>query len=104
MQDHVLGSNASDPVAKNAELVEDYVPDPSEPPAALKGTSLPVTPKFKANLTARYVWTLGEMDAQHAIVQRVDEIAHVLTGRSEVRTKKKAGLGSLLDRLKMKKA
>lgn len=47
---------------------------------------------------------LGEMDAQHAIVQRVDEIAHVLTGRSEVRTKKKAGLGSLLDRLKMKKA
>lgn len=47
---------------------------------------------------------LGEMDAQHAIVQRVNEIAHVLTGRSEIKAKKKPGLGSLLDRLKIKKA
>ncbi|WP_309643825.1 TonB-dependent receptor, partial [Phenylobacterium sp.] len=46
-----------------AELDEDYVPDPSAPPDALKGTSLPVTPKFKGNLTARYEWPVGEMDA-----------------------------------------
>ena len=46
---------------------------------------------------------LGEMDAQNATVQTINEIAHVLTGRSEVKTKKKAALGSLLGRLKIKK-
>jgi outer membrane receptor protein involved in Fe transport len=47
----------------DAELDEDYVPDPDEPPEALKGTSLPVTPKFKGNLVARYEWAIGDMDA-----------------------------------------
>ncbi len=46
-----------------AELDEDYTPDPSAPPEALKGTTLPITPKFKANLVARYEWPIGEMDA-----------------------------------------
>ncbi len=46
---------------------------------------------------------LGETDAQHAIVKIVHEMAHVLTGRSEMKSKKKAGLGDLLGRLKMKK-
>ncbi|MCC7107573.1 MAG: AAA family ATPase [Chloroflexi bacterium] len=46
---------------------------------------------------------LGEMDAQHQIVATVNEIAHVLTGRAEVKAKKKAGLNSLIDRLKLKK-
>ncbi|WP_332771937.1 TonB-dependent receptor [Phenylobacterium sp.] len=46
-----------------AELDEDYIPDPSAPPEALKGTTLPITPKFKANLVARYEWPIGEMDA-----------------------------------------
>ncbi|MDP3747139.1 MAG: TonB-dependent receptor [Phenylobacterium sp.] len=46
-----------------AELDEDYVPNPAAPPEALKGTSLPITPKFKANLVARYEWPIGEMDA-----------------------------------------
>ena len=46
---------------------------------------------------------LGEMDAQNPIVQTISEIAHVLTGRSELKAKKKAGLGSLLGRLKLKK-
>ncbi|MFZ5670731.1 MAG: TonB-dependent receptor [Pseudomonadota bacterium] len=32
-------------------------------PQAPEGTQLPVTPKFKANLTARYEWTVGEYDA-----------------------------------------
>ena len=44
----------------DAELNEDYVPNPANPPEALKGAALPVTPKFKANLTARYQWDLGE--------------------------------------------
>lgn len=47
----------------DAKLDEDYVPDPASPPEALKGARLPVTPKFKGNLTARYEWSLGEMDA-----------------------------------------
>jgi pilus assembly protein CpaE len=46
---------------------------------------------------------LGEMDPQNAIVQTINEIAHVLTGRSEIKTKKKAGMGNLLGRLKLKK-
>jgi outer membrane receptor protein involved in Fe transport len=47
----------------DAELDQDYIPDPSAPPAAVKGTRLPVTPKFKANVTARYEWMVGDLDA-----------------------------------------
>jgi pilus assembly protein CpaE len=47
---------------------------------------------------------LGEMDAKHATVQSMAEMAHVLTGRSEVKAKKKPGLGNLLDRMKTLKA
>lgn len=46
---------------------------------------------------------LGEMDAQHAVVKTIAEIAHVLTGRSEIKTKKKPGLGDLLSKLRRKK-
>ncbi|MGD9914201.1 MAG: CpaE family protein [Rhizobiaceae bacterium] len=47
---------------------------------------------------------LGEMDAQNAIVATVNEIAHVLTGRAEIKTKKKKpGIGSMLGRLKLGK-
>ncbi|TIV71885.1 MAG: CtpF protein, partial [Mesorhizobium sp.] len=38
---------------------------------------------------------LGEMDAKSPVVGTINEIAHVLTGRSEIKTKKKAGLGSI---------
>lgn len=47
----------------DAELREDYIPDPSAPPAARKGTQLPITPKFKANLTARLTFPIGEFEA-----------------------------------------
>ena len=46
---------------------------------------------------------LGEMDAAHPVVAIMNEIAHVLTGRSEIRTKKKAGIGGLLGKLALKK-
>lgn len=46
---------------------------------------------------------LGEMDAAHVVVGTLNEIAHVLAGRSEMKTKKKAGLGSLLGKLARKK-
>ncbi|WP_292060843.1 CpaE family protein [Mesorhizobium sp.] len=42
---------------------------------------------------------LGEMDAKSPVVGTINEIAHVLTGRSEIKTKKKAGLGSILGKL-----
>jgi pilus assembly protein CpaE len=47
---------------------------------------------------------LGEMDAKHAIVHSMVEMAHVLTGRSEVKAKKKPGLGNILGRMKALKA
>jgi pilus assembly protein CpaE len=46
---------------------------------------------------------LGEMDTGHAIVKTIVEIAHVLTGRSEIKTKKKPGFGDLLSKLRRKK-
>lgn len=46
---------------------------------------------------------LGEMDAQNAIVQSINEMAHVLTGRAESRQRKKSGLEGILERLKLKR-
>jgi pilus assembly protein CpaE len=46
---------------------------------------------------------LGEMDAANPITHTINEIAHVLTGRAEIKSRKKAGFGSLLSRLKKKK-
>lgn len=46
---------------------------------------------------------LGEMEANHAISNTISEIAHILTGRMEVKEKKPKGLGSLLGKLGKKK-
>jgi pilus assembly protein CpaE len=46
---------------------------------------------------------LGEMDAKNPVVGTINEIAHVLTGRSEIKAKKKAGLGSILGKLSRNK-
>src|SRR5690606_18303510 len=46
---------------------------------------------------------LGEIDKQSPIVQTIKDVAHVLTGRAEVKMKKKPGLGDLLARLKRAK-
>ena len=46
---------------------------------------------------------LGEMDKQSPIVQSINEIAHILTGRSEVKAKKKPGLSDMLAKLKRAK-
>lgn len=47
---------------------------------------------------------LGEMDAKNPIVTHINEIAHIITGRSEIKTRKKSGLTGLLGKLSMKKA
>lgn len=46
---------------------------------------------------------LGEMDPQHAIVRIIGEMAHVLTGRSEIKSRKKSGLADMLGKLRLKK-
>ncbi|MGB6116575.1 MAG: CpaE family protein [Mesorhizobium sp.] len=47
---------------------------------------------------------LGEMDAKSPVVATMSEMAHILTGRAEIKTaKKKPGLDSLLGRLKFGK-
>ncbi|KQZ12803.1 CtpF protein [Mesorhizobium sp. Root554] len=46
---------------------------------------------------------LGEMDAKNPTVAIINEIAHVLTGRGEVKSRKKAGLGGMLGKLMRKK-
>lgn len=54
----------------DTQLTSDYTPDPDAPPTAFKGDRLPVTPEFKANVTARYEFPLGAFGAhvQAAIV------------------------------------
>jgi pilus assembly protein CpaE len=47
---------------------------------------------------------LSESDANHAVVKMVNEIAHIVTGRSEVKQKKKQGLQSIIAKLRSKKA
>lgn len=46
---------------------------------------------------------LGEMDSKHAAVQMIRDIAHILTGRGEIKPKKHAGISELLGKLKRKK-
>ncbi|MBK8455735.1 MAG: AAA family ATPase [Phyllobacteriaceae bacterium] len=46
---------------------------------------------------------LGEIDKKHPISGMISEIAHVLTGRAELKGKKKGGLDILLSRLKRSK-
>jgi outer membrane receptor protein involved in Fe transport len=74
----------------DAELDEDYIPDPSAPPEATKGTSLPVTPKFKGNLTARYEWSIGDMDAH---VQ--GSVVHTGSNYPDLRASDRAVIGKL---------
>jgi iron complex outermembrane receptor protein len=57
----------------DAKLKEDYCVDPSCVPVnAPSGTQLPVTPKFKGNITARYEFPLASFEAfaQGAVVYR----------------------------------
>jgi pilus assembly protein CpaE len=46
---------------------------------------------------------LGEMDSKHATAQAINDIAHILTGRAEIKAKSKAGISDILGKLKLKK-
>jgi len=64
----------------DAELSQFYDDDPTAPGEAPAGTRLPVTPKFKSNLTARYSFGFGEFDAfaQGAAVYQGSSFADLL--------------------------
>lgn len=47
---------------------------------------------------------LGEMDAKSQIVAQINDIAHIVTGRSEIKAKKKSAISGLLGRLSTRKA
>ncbi|EXL10226.1 AAA family ATPase [Aquamicrobium defluvii] len=46
---------------------------------------------------------LGEMDAKSPVVATINEIAHVLTGRAEIKVRRKPGLGSIIEKLRRAK-
>lgn len=76
--------------------------DFAEPLGISPMSVIPFDPQLFGN-AANNGRMLGEMDAKSPIVGTINEIAHVLTGRSEIKAKKKAGLGNILDRLKRNK-
>jgi len=63
---------------------------------------IPFEPQFFGN-AANNGRMLAEMDAQHAIVKTISEIAHIITGRSEIKTRAKPGLTGILNKLRAKK-
>ncbi|HEY4191048.1 MAG TPA: CpaE family protein [Mesorhizobium sp.] len=76
--------------------------DFAEPLGLVPMSVIPFDPQLFGN-ASNNGRMLGEMDAKSPIVGMINEVAHVLTGRSEIRSKKKAALGGLLDRLKRNK-
>lgn len=46
---------------------------------------------------------IGEMEPNHAVAQIFNEMCHVLTGRAEVKSKSKSGIGSILGKLSIKR-
>lgn len=86
-------------VPKRPEIsVEDFAEPLGIEPIAV----IPFDPQLFGN-ASNNGRMLGEMDAQHAVVQTINEMAHILTGRAEVKQRKKGGLEGLLERLKIKK-
>jgi pilus assembly protein CpaE len=86
-------------VPKRPEIsVEDF----AEPLGITPMAVIPFEPLLFGN-AANNGRMLGEMDAKSPIVGTIGEIAHVLTGRSELKARKKPGLGSIIEKLKRNK-
>jgi len=73
-----------------AGTVNPLTGDVVDGPQAPKGTQLPVTPKFKGNLTARYTWDIGD---RQAFVQGA--VVHVGERTSDLRTVERGLLGNM---------
>jgi len=76
--------------------------DFAEPLGITPMAVIPFDPLFFGN-AANNGRMLGEMDAKNPVVAMISEMAHILTGRSEIKMKKKPGIEQLLGRLKLKK-
>ncbi|CAM5566514.1 hypothetical protein MAUB1S_09503 [Mycolicibacterium aubagnense] len=76
--------------------------DFAEPLGIMPMAVIPFEPLLFGN-AANNGRMLGEMDAKNPVVATIKEIAHVLTGRSELKAKKKAGLGNILGKLRRNK-
>lgn len=76
--------------------------DFAEPLGLTPMAVIPFDPQFFGN-AANNGRMLGEMDAKNPATLIVNEMAHVLTGRSELKSKAKPGLGTLLGKLARKK-
>ncbi|WP_274423645.1 AAA family ATPase [Chelativorans sp. YIM 93263] len=82
-------------VPKRSEIsTEDFADALEITPLAV----IPFEPQLFGN-AANNGRMLGEMDPNHAIVQAINELAHILTGRREPKPKRKSGLFGLFDRL-----
>jgi pilus assembly protein CpaE len=86
-------------VPKRAEIA---INDFAEPLGLTPLAVLPFDPVLFGN-ASNNGRMLGEMDAKHPTVVAINEIAHVLTGRSEIKARPKQGLTNLLGRLKLSK-
>lgn len=69
-----------------SELTEDYVPDPAEPPEAFAGDELPLTPEFKGNLTARFMFPVGNAEAyvQGAVVYQGSSFSDLIRADRDI--------------------
>jgi pilus assembly protein CpaE len=76
--------------------------DFAEPLGLTPVAVIPFEPQLFGN-AANNGRMIGEMDGKSPIVAMIGEIAHVLTGRSELKVKRRQGIGSIIDRLKLKK-
>jgi pilus assembly protein CpaE len=86
-------------VPKRPEIKSD---DFAEPLGISPMAIIPFEPQLFGN-AANNGRMLGEMEAAHPVVAIMNEVAHVLTGRKELKAKKKDALGTLLGRLGRKK-
>ncbi|MBS3648642.1 CpaE family protein [Pseudaminobacter sp. 19-2017] len=84
-------------VPKRAEIsINDFV----EPLGITPMAVIPFDPLLFGN-AANNGRMLGEMDPKSPIVHAINEIAHVVTGRSEIKAKPRVGLSSLIGKLKL---
>ncbi|MCT7376190.1 AAA family ATPase [Chelativorans salis] len=85
-------------VPKRPEISAD---DFAEPLGIMPLAVIPFEPQLFGS-AANNGRMLGEMDHNHPVVQTMNDIAYILTGRREIKVKKKSGLAGLFERLHLK--
>ncbi|MBX3568209.1 MAG: CpaE family protein [Rhizobiaceae bacterium] len=86
-------------VPKRTEIA---VADFSEPLGISPMSVIPFDPQLFGN-AANNGRMLGEMEGKNPISLAINDIAHILTGRSEIKVKSKPGISGILGKLNLKK-